>query len=189
MSKSIGRSLDSIKAYTEEIRYWLGRFAFESVWTFEKTLQWRTERLYDQDRYKKLPRWAVERISGILSVYDALHQAKLVWTHVLDGRRSHHRDPRFENRHVEISNQEPNLSAFCYALNFHEDDGGLIRPRRVYVPFLKETRDNDIASGRLTADDLVTIATPRTKMCKVEHLIPLHDQDVFRVFGWLPSQS
>jgi hypothetical protein len=127
-------------------------------------LDWRKEHVFGHVRWKLLPRWAHERVNTIFGLIIEDHQQhKIFWTHVLDGKRYLSHDKALDQRHGDIHEQETALddhfSAHCYAY--------LLPDRRiVFIPWTQEERDKEIASGRLTQEDVQAAihhtATPLT---------------------------
>ena len=152
----VDRALERVKSLCGEIVYWIESYHGRSGTSFEKLLQWRQERIFDNPNYNKLQQWAKERISHCFDNALKTVSNRLIWTHVVDGERMLYTDPRLHDRAREVNEQMQALkdqgkanSAYCYAFCDTENNNRLI-----LIPYREEDQQKEIESGRLSADDL-----------------------------------
>lgn len=144
------RAIDIIRDMKRNIRSVIKNCAFNFGWTFEKCLDWRQEHIFDNPYWQKLPRWAKSEIQSYFEcVFDDLIE-KLVWTHVLDGKRILSGSPETKNRDKDIFEQHnervDHFSCHCYV---HQTND-----RIIFLPFNSENRKQEVTFGRLTQDDI-----------------------------------
>lgn len=164
------RNYDTVKSIKSEILYWVGRSAFKCGWSFEKVMEWREKNIFSHPRYKKLTRADVAELSAVFDVILEQLQAKLFWTHVLDGKRVLTHDPVTKDRAIEVYEQGVALeqagkaaSAYCYAFKLPDD-------RLMLVPFREDDREKELESGRITEHELNLIYDQKTVVLPVAHL-------------------
>lgn len=91
-----------------------------NTWTHEKQLSQLTEWVYNTATYRKLPSWGKNELAGVVFVLRAQQNRKLVWTHVLDGKRVKSGSPELSGRYHELKDGE---SAHCW----QKPDGTFVR--------------------------------------------------------------
>jgi hypothetical protein len=165
---NVDRANDTCRSILAEIQSWVAGFAHSGAWTFERILKWRKEHVHGHPRWKKLQRWAHERCNTAFEIALANHDRKLIWTHVLDGKRVLSHAKSCDDRHCDIHTQsvddpDNNFSAYCYAV--------LLPDRRiVLIPYREEYRGKELANGRLKLADIQAATHPTAKMLSVMHL-------------------
>lgn len=165
----LDRTLDTVKSMREEIQSWIGRQAVQGAWTFERILEWRGRHIYGHERWNKLPRWAQTEVNTHFEIRLDDLQNKLIWTHVLDGKRVHCYALETFDRARDIYEQNEALkaarkahSASCYAFCLPDR-------RLMFVPFGEWERQKEMESGRLVQSDLDTIHRPHTIQLYAHH--------------------
>lgn len=145
---------ETVQSLITEVNRYLSVDGLASVyhWSFEDILDWRKTKIYGHPRWKKLPRWAQERVQSVVNTLWFNHERRYtIWTLVLDGRRYFTQSKELSDRHREVSEQmqadpEINFGAHCYAVRMPDS-------RIVLVPYRESDRVKEIRSGRLASDD------------------------------------
>jgi hypothetical protein len=157
----------TVESITGDIAYWIGKMAHEMAYTAERITQYRLD-IFNRVGYDKITERDRGEIDGVYKYVHGQHEQKLFWTHILDGQRVITGDEKLDGRHHEL---DTSTSYHCYLF-------GLTRPGAervlIFVPFRQADRDQEIASGRLSEQDVSDVINGRRNGNQVDLIVPGH---------------